>query len=353
MPRGDEETRGRAARPPSTPPPRGAALSEHLSARAAEDPRLRQVTEIVERIAQGAARIADRVVGDVEGATGAKEAPPVERGRALLRGAIGSAGRVTFSDEDTDGAPGDAPIVLIQTLDVLSRRTDAAAVLLENGSTGTIFSVWPGDRNPARDPGSRQLAAGIVLYGPRTTMAVTTGAGAHSFVRRPGTESFFVTHETLAIPENTSEYGIDTSNYRHWDLSIRDYVDDCVLGANGPLGVDFQLRWTGSLVADVYRVLMHGGIFLGPSDQRVGCSVGCYRLVFEASPIAMLVEQAGGRATNGVDRILDVTPSALDQRTALVCGSRREVERVALYRTRLPAVGSRSPLFAQRGLFRR
>jgi fructose-1,6-bisphosphatase I len=158
--------------------------------------------------------------------------------------------------------------------------------------------------------------------------------------------------ESLSIPPRTQEFAINAANYRHWDEAVRLYVDDCLKGSEGPREKDFNTRWIASLVAQCYRILTRGGVFLYPGDQRRGYHQGRLRLVYEANPIAFVVEQAAGAATDTVNRILDIEPESLHQRTPFVFGSAKEVERIGRYHTAPSLIGERAPLFGNRGLFR-
>ncbi len=225
-----------------------------------------------------------------------------------------------------------------------------------NAALGTIFSVLPavgehGD-DPFRQPGRAQLAAGFVVYGPQLGLVLTVGHGTHVFVFSPALGVFVRAWEGCDIPPDASEYAINASNYRHWHGAIRLYIDDCLSGADGPRQRDFDMRWGASLVAHIYRVLMRGGVYIDPADSRIGWSRGRLGLVHQANPIAMLVEQAGGRATDAVDPILDIVPETPDQKTPLVCGSAGEVARIARYHTEPSMIAERAPLFGNRGLFR-
>jgi fructose-1,6-bisphosphatase I len=156
----------------------------------------------------------------------------------------------------------------------------------------------------------------------------------------------------VSIPAATREYSINGSNYRHWDEPVRTYVDDCLNGREGPRRKDFNMRWTASPVADVYRILSRGGIFLYPGDSREGYALGRLRLVYEANPLGWLIEQAGGAASNGYERVLGVVPSSLHQRMPFIAGSMTEVDYVVRLHLDPHAAGERSPLFGRRGLFR-
>jgi fructose-1,6-bisphosphatase I len=173
------------------------------------------------------------------------------------------------------------------------------------------------------------------------------------FVYGPRVGAFLRSHVEVQIPRKTSEFAVDISNQRHWDGAVRHYVDDCLHGIEGPHGRDFTMRWTESLVAEAYRILIRGGVFLYPGDGRRGHGNGRLRLVYQANPIAFLVEQAGGLATDGVNPILTQVPRSLHQSTPLVFGSGAEVGQVARYHGEIDHAGIHSPLFSSRGLFRK
>jgi fructose-1,6-bisphosphatase I len=180
---------------------------------------------------------------------------------------------------------------------------------------------------------------------------LTLGEGTHIFTLDRSARLFRLSRRGVRIPEARREYAINASNYRHWDQAIRTYVDDCIAGNEGPRGGNFNMRWIASLVAETFRILGRGGIFLYPNDRRPGYEEGRLRLVYEANPIAMIVEQAGGGATSGETRILDTEPRGLHQRTPLVFGSADKVTRVARHYTWPLSTSERSPLFTERGLF--
>ena len=227
-----------------------------------------------------------------------------------------------------------------------------------NLSYGTIFSILPmlesnghGSISSFLQPGNRQLAAGLFIYGPKLALVLTLGEGTHVFVhaRRCG---FSLSTESVRVPRRAAEFAINASNYRHWDESVRLYFDDCIKGVHGPRERDFNMRWLASLVVEAYRILQRGGVFLYPADRREGYGSGRLRLVYEANPVAFVIEQAGGSATNGVEPILSLTPNALHQRTPLIFGSGREVAKLTRYHTDPSAIAERAPLFGNRGLFR-
>lgn len=211
---------------------------------------------------------------------------------------------------------------------------DGSSNIDVNVSIGTIFSVF-GAKDDAEDsflrPGTDQLMAGYIVYGPQTGVMVTWGAGTHYFLLDPDTNEYMLVTKGLQIPQSASEYAINASNYRHWTKPVRAYIDDCLAGETGPRGKNFNMRWVGSLVAEAHRILTRGGIFLYPSDARRGYEQGRLRMVYECAPIAMLVEQAGGLATDGTDRLMDNQVKTLHGRTPLIFGTPDKVGRVATY----------------------
>ena len=207
-----------------------------------------------------------------------------------------------------------------------------------NVSIGTIFSVLKKPDGAAGvseadflQPGNRQVAAGYCIYGPQTTLMLTVGDGVVEFTLDREQGSFVLVQENITIPADTREFAINMSNMRHWDAPVRRYIDECLAGKEGPRGKDFNMRWVASMVADVHRILTRGGIFMYPWDKREPDKPGKLRLMYEANPMSWLVEQAGGAATNGRQRILDVAPSKLHERVSVILGSRNEVERVTGY----------------------
>ncbi|WER44933.1 class 1 fructose-bisphosphatase [Cupriavidus sp. WKF15] len=215
---------------------------------------------------------------------------------------------------------------------------DGSSNIDVNVSIGTIFSVLhmpkPGQTVTEADflqPGTHQVAAGYAVYGPQTTLVLTVGNGVHVFTLDREAGSFVLTQSDVQIPEDTKEFAINMSNMRHWAPPVRKYIDECLAGEEGPRGKNFNMRWIASMVADVHRILTRGGIFMYPWDKREPQKAGKLRLMYEANPMAMLVEQAGGAATNGHIRILDVQPEKLHQRVSVILGSKNEVERVTRY----------------------
>jgi fructose-1,6-bisphosphatase I / sedoheptulose-1,7-bisphosphatase len=230
-----------------------------------------------------------------------------------------------------------------------------------NVSVGTIFSVLrhdeaavPGEAHYLQH-GSRQVAAGYAIYGPATMLVITVGKGTHGFTLDREIGNFILTHPDLQIPHETSEFAINTSNARFWEPPVHRYVSECQAGKSGIRSRDFNMRWIASLVAEVHRILMRGGVFMYPRDTRDSSKPGRLRLLYEANPISFLIEQAGGRATTGSERLLEVAPQTLHQRIPLILGSRSEVERIERYHAEYRSGSDRpfsSPLFNERSLFR-
>ena len=230
-----------------------------------------------------------------------------------------------------------------------------------NVSVGTIFSVLRHDSSaqPALadylQPGTRQVAAGYAIYGPATMLVLTVGKGTHGFTLDREVGNFILTHRDLAIPEDTSEFAINTSNARFWEPPVHRYVTECQAGKAGERGRDFNMRWIASMVAEVHRILMRGGLFMYPKDTKDPTKPGRLRLMYEANPISMLIEQAGGASSTGRGRLMEVAPEQLHQRVPVILGSRNEVLRIERYHAE-HARGEdqpyESPLFNERSLFR-
>ena len=212
---------------------------------------------------------------------------------------------------------------------------DGSSNIDVNVSIGTIFSVLKKPENSDKvseadflQAGHAQVAAGYCVYGPQTTLVLTVGDGVAMFTLDREQGSFVLTQENLRIPEDTREFAINMSNMRHWDKPVSDYIAECLAGKDGPRGKDFNMRWVASMVADVHRILTRGGVFMYPWDKREPQKPGKLRLMYEANPMSWLVEQAGGMATNGRERILDIQPTQLHERVSVFLGSKNEVERV-------------------------
>jgi fructose-1,6-bisphosphatase I len=212
---------------------------------------------------------------------------------------------------------------------------DGSSNIDVNVSIGTIFSVLkkPESSDSVTEaaflqPGHAQVAAGYCVYGPQTTLVLTVGDGVAMFTLDREQGSFVLTQENVRIPEDTREFAINMSNMRHWDTPVSDYIAECLAGSTGPRGKDFNMRWVASMVADVHRILTRGGVFMYPWDKREPDKPGKLRLMYEANPMGWLVEQAGGMATDGKQRILDIQPTQLHQRVSVFLGSKNEVTRV-------------------------
>lgn len=234
---------------------------------------------------------------------------------------------------------------------------DGSSNLDVNAPVGTIFAILPAvdgeDQMPAiLQAGNRQLAAGMIVYGPSTVLMLTVGEGTDLYVLDLNTHHFRLARGGIQLPTEANEYAINASNARHWGPGIAEYIGDLVRGKSGPREQAFNMRWLASLVAEAYRILTRGGVFLYPADDRKGYENGRIRLVYEANPISFLVTQAGGKATDGVDDILDLIPIHLHQRVPLVFGSATKVDRVRRYLVDPNLQNATSPLFSSRGLFR-
>ncbi|MDS1142045.1 class 1 fructose-bisphosphatase [Pusillimonas sp. SM2304] len=217
---------------------------------------------------------------------------------------------------------------------------DGSSNIDVNVSIGTIFSVLHAphhasgrdvDEQDFLQAGAKQVAAGYAVYGPQAMLVLTVGTGVVSFTLDREMGSWVLTGENIRIPEQTTEFAINMSNMRHWEAPVKRYIGDCLAGETGPLGKNYNMRWIASMVADVHRILTRGGIFMYPRDERPSGKAGKLRLMYEANPMGFIVEQAGGAAIDGTQRILDVQPTALHQRIGVILGSKQEVERVRRY----------------------
>lgn len=208
-----------------------------------------------------------------------------------------------------------------------------------NVSVGSIFSIYKDNKDNKDDSasldffqsGNAQLAAGYALYGPCTMLVITIGNGVQGFTLDTETQEFVLSHIDIRIPETTSDFSINASNERHWEAPVQRYVDGCKAGSNGSRGRDFNMRWVASMVADVHRILMRGGVYLYPHDNKLPARAGRLRLLYEANPMSFIVEQAGGKSTTGRMRVLDIKPDEIHQRVPVIMGSRLEVNLIELY----------------------
>ncbi|MGO4914736.1 class 1 fructose-bisphosphatase [Pseudogemmobacter sp. W21_MBD1_M6] len=255
-----------------------------------------------------------------------------------------------FASEEREGV---IAIDADGTIGLATDPLDGSSNIDVNVSIGTIFSfVAAQDDGDATflQPGTQQLGGGYVVYGPQTALIVTFGDGVQHYVLDPDSGAFVLVNDRVMIPNASTEFAINASNYRHWSKPVRAYIDDCLAGDTGPRAKNFNMRWVASLVAETHRILMRGGIFLYPADDRKGYGQGRLRLLYECAPIALLVEQAGGRATDGSERLLTRAPTHLHMRTPFIFGTTEKVDRLTAYHD-MPDQEV-SALFGSRGLFR-
>lgn len=218
---------------------------------------------------------------------------------------------------------------------------DGSSNIDVNGVVGTIFSIMRRPDSASGEateedflqPGTRQVCAGYALYGPSSMMVLTTGHGVNGFTLDQRIGEFILTHSNMQIPTDTLEFAINTSGMRFWDAPVKRYINECLEGKDGPRGKDFNMRWAGAMIADVHRVLCRGGVFLYPVDEKLRSKnqEGKLRLLYEANPMSMIVEQAGGAASTGTQRIMELQPTGLHQRCPVIMGSKNEVERIVSY----------------------
>jgi fructose-1,6-bisphosphatase I len=214
---------------------------------------------------------------------------------------------------------------------------DGSSNIDVNLTVGTIFSILrcPEGAEPTLEDfmqtGSQQVCAGFVLYGPSTMLVLTTGHGVNGFTLDQDIGEFLLTHPNMRIPKDTNEFAINMSNQRYWEPPVQRYIDECQQGQEGPRDKNFNMRWVASLVAEVFRILTRGGVFLYPFDLRDPSKPAKLRLMYEANPVAFIIEQAGGACSTGRERILDIKPTGLHQRVPVVLGSKNEVDRIEAY----------------------
>lgn len=322
-----------------------------------DDPALAEVLARIATTAAGIARLIarDGIAGSLGGTVDASDHGDAQKELDVIadtrfaEALAGTAVRFYASEEQAEAVVLNPEGTLGLAIDPL----DGSSNIDVNVSIGTIFSVMPAEATAEATflrAGSAQRAAGYVIFGPQTALVLTTGKGVGRWVLDPDCGRYVKVADRAPIPDMTTEFAINASNYRHWPSPIRAFVDDLVAGSEGPRGKNFNMRWIASLVAETHRILTRGGVFLYPGDDRKGYERGRLRHVYECAPIAMLIEQAGGAATDGFDRILDLVPDGLHARTPFVFGSAGKVARVATYHD-LPAAET-SALFGNRSLFR-
>jgi fructose-1,6-bisphosphatase I len=323
-------------------------LDRHIDRYAQNDPLRRAVAaainafafasiEISELVGRGAlAGITGQSLG-AENADGDAQKDLDIRADDIIRRALKSVPYAALvSEEASTPETGDASAPIAIAYDPL----DGSSNIETNMTVGTVFSILPNNPNqaPFTARGSEQLAAGFVVYGPQTSLILTSGDGVDMFTLDREHRIYRLIRRQVQIPAECAEYAINASNHRHWEPPVRDFIEQCVAGADGPSGKNFNMRWIASLVAEAYRILIRGGVFLYPSDARKGYAEGRLRLLYEAHPIAFIFEQAGGGASTGRERILDLAPNTIHQRIPLIMGSIREVQRIdrlhALHQTR-------------------
>ena len=324
-----------------------------------------QVADTTLALAQAAVSISELVskgglAGDLAGATGATSDGDAQKAldliaNDLILAALSRCPVAQIASEENDEIqhlPGNGPLA------VAVDPVDGSANIATNGAIGTIFSIRAADAGDASElgafasTGEAQLAAGYVLYGPQTTLVLTTGSGVDVFVLERKTAAFLRTKTGIRIPRGTRDYAINASNARHWDPPVRQFVEDCLAGSSGPLGVDYNTRWYAAMIGEAHRILLGGGVFLYPGDARPGYHEGRLRLVYEAQAVAFLIEQAGGAASDGYRPIRTILPQRLHQRVPLIFGAPEEVSRIDMLHAAPADDRSVAPRVGRRGLFR-
>jgi fructose-1,6-bisphosphatase I len=341
----------------------GQTLHQHLKVFAATDPDRGVLVEVVTALAAAAVEISELISGGMlAGITGEGETLNSDgdiqkdldvQADRIIRGALADISiAAILSEEANEIEIRDQTSAVSIAFDPL----DGSSNINTNMSVGTIFSIV---RTPSHaraaftQPGTAQLAAGFVVYGPQTSLVLTLGYGVDIFILDRKDKIFKLVKSQVRVAPSTAEFAVNASNHRHWEAPIQAYVDDCIAGIEGVLAKDFNMRWIGSLVAEAYRILMRGGIFLYPADARDGYSEGRLRLVYEAHPMAFIMEQAGGAASTGRSRILDLAATKPHQRVPLIMGSIECVQRLERMHMSPDIKSERNaPLFATRGLFR-
>ena len=341
--------------------PDASTLHDHLASSALPGEHGKALCLVIEAIAAATADISSLVaLGSLAGSMGASIGRNIDgdtqkeldlQTQHMLMAALRAAPVAAIVSEELDGLVVlDASAPLAVAFDPL----DGSSNIDTNMSIGTIFSIRParGEQDAFAGPGHEQLAAGFVVYGPQTQLVLTTGTGVDMFTLDQRDQTYRLTRSQVRIPAGTAEFAINASNYRHWQEPVRVYIDDCLNGTEGPREKNFNMRWIGSLVAEAYRILARGGVFLYPADKRQGYENGRLRLLYEAHPMAFIMEQAGGGATNGHKRILDIGATSLHQRVPLIFGAAPKVARIERLHNSPDIRAELSPLFGRRGLFR-
>ncbi|SFL79304.1 D-fructose 1,6-bisphosphatase [Bradyrhizobium sp. NFR13] len=313
-------------------------LSRYTADYAGQDPLRLAVAAAVDAFAKASIEISDLIgcgalagiTGEAQGAQNADGDVQKDldvRADEIVRAALKSVSWAALTSEEAETADINDSGGL---LDIAYDPLDGSSNIETNMTVGTIFSIMPTSKGttPFTQKGSAQVAAGFVVYGPQTSLVLTLGDGVEIFTLDRAARSYKRIRQRVQIPAECSEYAINASNHRHWEAPVRDFVEECLAGVDGPRGKNFNMRWIAALVAEAYRILIRGGVFLYPSDARKGYADGRLRLVYEAHPMAFIVEQAGGGATTGRARILDLAPTAIHQRVPLIMGSISKVKRI-------------------------
>jgi fructose-1,6-bisphosphatase I len=340
------------------------SLRSHLDQSASQTPHGAEIGEVIEAMAVAAIELAGLIAdGPLAGITGRIDGINTDGDQQkdidvaadeMMRRALRHAPVAAVLSEEValpETLNPDAPLCV--AIDPL----DGSANLENNISVGTIFSIRPRGNDILStffEPGTAQCAAGFIVYGPQTTLVLALNARVDIFILDRRSQQFLLIRQGVQVAPDTPEFAINASNRRHWHGPIRAYIDECLAGTNGDCGADFNMRWIGSLVAESLRILVRGGVFLYPADARPGYREGRLRLLYEAHPMALVMEWAGGAATTGRRRILELGAKTPHQRVPLIMGSVRGVRDVAAIHEGIEPMfdNSDAPLFARRGLFR-
>lgn len=340
------------------------ALDEYLKAWEGTDDLRRAAASTIKALAGACREIAAMIAaGPLAGDLAARDREQAGdfqteldfRANDLLVKALAHADVAAVVSEEMD-AP--LPLCMGAPINVALDPLDGSSNIEANVPIGTIFSLLPAPHgSSSTEPaaflcaGREQVAAGYVIYGPQTVLAVTLGVGTDLFTLDSICGKFVRTQADVRVPPQAREFAINASNYRHWDQPVQTWFNDCLAGADGPRAENFNMRWIASMVAEAHRILVGGGVYVYPGDARPGYRNGRLRLIHEANPIAFLMEQAGGRGSTGRERILDLVPRLLHDRVPLVFGARDEVKWIECYHIGNAPKVETSPLFGQRGLF--
>lgn len=338
-------------------------LAAVLIAWAGQDPQRNDVGEAVAGLAAGARSLAailsrGALAADLTAETGERNADgdaqktvDVVANGVFIAALKGTPVAFLASEES------EAPIAMRAggSLAVALDPLDGSGNVGVNLTVGSIFSIMPARESAVQtflQPCNAQLAAGYFLFASSTLLVLTLGAGVDLFVLDPADQRFKRAAKGLCVPERSADIAINMSNRRAWPAPIRAFVDDCLEGADGPRGVDCYARWLAVMVAEAHRILLRGGVYLYPADARAGLAQGRLRLIYEAAPIAMLMEQAGGAASDGQERLLDKSPQSLHERTPFVFGAASAVDAVRRYYADPDFAAEPAPLFQTRSLFK-